>query len=63
MNSLCEECGEADPQFNDPRSPPLEIEPCLCRDCFIAAAGDAIAEIIDDVADDVREEILKEVHH
>ena len=47
----CMECEEkAEELHDDPRTPPLEIEPCLCRECFINAASDEIDEYEEKIA-------------
>ncbi len=42
----CQECEEIrfKKLYDDPRSPPIDIKPCLCIDCLKAAAESEIDE-------------------
>jgi len=58
MNDECFECGllreDTDEEwrlFNDLRDPPLDTEPCLCKDCYI--------NIINECIDDYEQAILE----
>ena len=34
---VCMECGEvSDALYHDPRSPPLDVKACMCRDCVVS---------------------------
>lgn len=52
----CAECGpdgieiHGEELFKDPRHPPLELEPCLCRGCYIAALEDLGSDAEDTAA-------------
>ena len=42
--ATCQECGVTRRRklFEDPRDPPIDDEPCLCKDCYLAALDDEI---------------------
>ncbi len=49
---VCPECNEdVGELFGDPRTPPLETAPCLCKDCAINAYDDVIYEAQETLAD------------
>ncbi len=53
----CLECGgKFTKLYDDPRDPPLEVEVCLCKDCY-SAALDEIATEAEALALDCRQEI------
>ena len=45
----CVECEERKAKFKDPRDPPLELEECVCEECFDWALEDAIADVEDNI--------------
>lgn len=47
----CMECNEAKAVANDPRNPPLDEDPCLCRDCVVDALDDAIGDLEQEIED------------
>jgi len=56
----CLECGYEKGIHDDPRTPPLETEPCLCADCFEMALTDCLEEAYENVA--FYEETLKSLN-
>jgi hypothetical protein len=43
--SKCMDCCESTPLlYEDPRVPPLDIEPCLCRDCALGNLDEVIED-------------------
>ena len=59
MIKRCSECDSKVKRLHDdPRSPPLEVDACLCDDCLRVAIEDVIQEhegIIDDLAETLDE--------
>lgn len=49
MSAYCLEC-EGPAQRMDPRSPPLDVNECLCDDCYYAALEDLLEVAEADVA-------------
>lgn len=48
----CFDCdSKTDRLFDDPRVPPLDTEPCLCRDCLRTAAEEMIEECRNTIAE------------
>ncbi len=46
----CQECERVRIVLKeDPRTPPLDTEPCLCTDCYESAADDVVAELEDHI--------------
>ena len=41
----CLECEAADAIHNDPRTPPLDPDPCLCAECFDWVCDDLVDEL------------------
>lgn len=45
----CLECGEEEAKHKDPKTPPLDTNPCLCNGCFMAHCDEVIEELEDDL--------------
>ncbi len=46
----CEDC-RAEPEYEDPKTPPLGLGKCLCRDCYYAHLDELIEELESELAD------------
>ena len=46
----CYECDQAVISCPDPRTPPLDINDCLCHECFKAAIANIIEELEGELA-------------
>ena len=45
----CIEGCETTKLYHDPRTPPLDTEKCLCKECYIGAIEDEISEHENDI--------------
>ena len=51
MSLLCLECNHSQIEKPDPRIPPLEVDDCLCANCFFAILEDLIVDAQQEVDD------------
>ena len=56
----CLDCGTYRAEYCDPRTPPLELDECLCEDCAVSAAIDVVAEVLEPFDESARQQICRE---